>query len=178
MNMKTRVRRNALLFSIIFEISIFAIIFDLSLTSPVHELGHFLACLTLGVSVYSIEWNRLVHASVSDWRQNVIGYSGGLFAVLFLLCLYILSTVSLSHIHPQTKRGMIITNYFTLFVKATILTDMIMQFIGAAMEGTNPATYESFIQNVFALYVVTLIFSAVSFFMIIKRSKTMVLFES
>lgn len=157
MNMKTRLRHNALLFSIIFEISLFAIIFDLSLTSPVHEFGHFLACLALGVRVHSIGWNRIVFASVSDWRQNVIGYSGGLFAVLFLLCLYILSTVSLSHIHPQTKRGVLVTNYFALLVKATLLTDMMVQLTGATLEGTNLPAYQLLVKNVFVLYVVTLI---------------------
>jgi len=163
-------KRN-ILFATIFEVFLLAIIFDLSLTSPIHEFGHFLACLALGVRVVSVGWNQILFASVSDWRQNVIGFSGGLIAVLFLVCLYILSALGFSRFHPQTKKGILMIDYFSLLVKSTLLADLMTQLTGAALEGTNLSVYQSLVKNLLILCIFILIFSAVSLLIVIRLSK-------
>jgi len=167
-----RLGRNSLLVLTAFEISLLAIVFDLSLTSPIHEFGHFFACLALGVKVNSIGWNQIIFTSVSDWRQNIIGFSGGLFAVLFLLCLYILSVVGFHHFQPQTKKGILMINYFSLLIKSILLADMMVQLTGATFEGTALSIYQLLVENVLVLYVLTLAFSAVSLLAVIRLGKT------
>jgi uncharacterized membrane protein YozB (DUF420 family) len=173
-----RLERNTLLVLTVFEISILVIVFDLSLTSPIHEFGHFFACLALGVEVNSIGWNQIIFTSVSDWRQNIIGFSGGLFAAFFLFCLYILSVVGFSHFQPQTKKGILMINYFSLLVKSILLADMMVQLTGAAFEGTDLSIYQLLVKNILVLYVLTLIFSAVSLFAVIRQGKTMKTFPN
>jgi uncharacterized membrane protein YozB (DUF420 family) len=163
--------RQNVLFPTVFAVSILAIIFDVSLTSPIHELGHLLACLALGVRVVSVGWNQILFASVSDWRQNIIGFSGGLLAVLFLFCLYVSLRSGLSHLHPKTKIGILRVNYFYLLIKSVFLADIMVEFLGATLEGANFSAYESIIQNIPVLYAIVLLFSAVSLLIVIRFNK-------
>ncbi len=167
----TQSKRNSVFVLTVFEVSLLSIVFDLSLTSPIHEFGHFFACLLLGVKVNSIGWGQIVFTSVSDWRQNLIGYSGGLFAAVFLSCLFVLLGFGFSRFHPQTMKGTVLTNYFSLLVKSIILTDLMVQLTGASFEGTNLPFYLSFIKNFMILYLLTLIFSGVSFLAMTRVTK-------
>ena len=65
-------------------------VFNYSFISPIHEGGHLLACLALGIKVVRVNWAGVEFVSVSDWRQNVVGLIGGLSAAFFLCLVYVL----------------------------------------------------------------------------------------
>ena len=140
--------------------------FDYLLTSPFHELGHALVGLILGVQITRIEWGRTHYISSHDWRENIMGYAGGLFATLFLMLLYVIMKrakplLVKREMRVRLKQGLLGA---TIMLQIIILADVMMQLTASVLEGSIKDFYDVLIRNVPVLFIILMIFTGISIF--------------
>lgn len=73
-----------ILLLLIISLSFSVIACGFILASPFHELGHAFVGVLLGVQILKIEWGKVIYVPTNDWRENILKYGGGLFAVIVL----------------------------------------------------------------------------------------------
>ncbi len=83
--------RRVLKFIVIVAVFSVPSVFFLIFVSPIHEVGHYLTCLILGVPVQSISWNQVMTKHTQGWTATAIGFSGGYFQAGLSFLLYMIS---------------------------------------------------------------------------------------
>lgn len=138
-------KRKVLLFLFLASgVASLAFVFDYFFIDPIHEGGHLLACWALGIKVVRVDWTRVEFVSVSDWRQNVVGFIGGLSAALFLCVIYVLLSSLLSVLNTRAAHNLRFSRMvsdFSLLAKATVMTDIVFQISGGMLEGISLPMY-------------------------------------
>ena len=113
-----------------------------------------------GIQVSSVGWGEIKFSEpITGWRVNVIGFSGGIFAVLFLIALYLFSRRIFSLIRLKTEQKTIILGVASTIVQAIILSDLLLQSLAAILEGMVISFYNSLV-NGFPLIYLSLFLSA------------------
>jgi len=145
-------------------VAFFLTLFVGYLFMPIHERGHALVCQVFGLKVFKIEWGRISFEHHSDWRINaIVHYAGGFFAAFFLSLTYIaVSHIGTWLIQKRPQRTNIINTTF-LPVKTAILADIMIEFTGGILEGTNKNLYLQVAQNVTLMLIIIIIFFLISF---------------
>jgi len=129
----------------------FAIVLDNTLVVRFHELGHVLAAITLNVKVERIEYSiltggRVYFVSTGDWRTNVMGYVGGLFASLVLFACLVLgisyrcANREQERLYDQAKRSQRV-EVLSFFLLNAIVADLMFEFSVGLLEGSSLSFY-------------------------------------
>jgi len=169
---KSKYARFLVLLILVFLISfLFVILLDKLFISPCHELGHYLAGLALGIPITRVEWDKTYYIAPSDWRENVMGFSGGLFAVLILSLLYVIMYKCQKKLMSQTmhKRKRYFVNLI-LFFRVVVLADWMLQLTAGIWEGLNKNIYQQFVGNTPLLSLFTIIVTGLSFLIHITKT--------
>jgi len=123
--------------------------------SPIHERGHYLACLALGIQVTKVEWGRVYYHPSSDWKINmVMRFSGSFFAALILCIGYALFSKFVM-LNPNRKSR---SNTVILIVRTILMAGVIEELVFGFLEGAVFSFYmqtaEPLLAIVFSLFFV------------------------
>ena len=169
--MKSRLKFVLVYILITFLLSLVVIGFDWMTISPIHELGHVAAAVLLGIRIIRIEWTKVRFITTNDWRENVLGYSGGLFATFFLVLLYLVVKrakllLLKREMRVKLKRRLVVA---VIMLQIIILTDLMMQLTASILEGSVREIYFALCANIPILFIINMIFTGVSVFIYLVR---------
>jgi len=142
-------------------------VFDYSFISPIHEVGHLLACLALGIKVVRVNWTGVEFVSVSDWRQNAVGFMGGLSAAFFLCLIYVLLDPLFSVLNMRAAHSLRLSRMvsdFSVLARAAVMTDIMVQITGGMLEGSSLPMYHQVFGSIAFAFVIAWGFSCFSLF--------------
>jgi len=154
---------------ITFLLSWMVIFFDGGAISPIHELGHATAAVLLGIRIIRIEWGSVQYVVTNDWRENVVGYSGGLFATSVLVLLYVIIKrakllLEKREIRAKLKRRLVGA---TIVLQMVVIADAIAQLTISVLEGS---FYDAYIAlGLVPLFTMIMIFTGASFFIYLVK---------
>lgn len=140
--------------------------FGFYVVTPIHELGHVLSALALGIKIEKVEWwSKTVTSPLSDWRLHVVGSAGGLTAFVFLVLLYMGVRRFVTYLHskkvPSIGRLQLIMT-FSLLAETVVLTDLMLEFTFGLLEGTNLEIYHLFVGSLQTTFGSLMIFTLIS----------------
>ncbi|HGE71830.1 TPA: hypothetical protein ENX78_13395 [Candidatus Poribacteria bacterium] len=152
-------------------LSLLGLAFDYLIVSPLHEYGHALFCVALGIQVKRIEWGQIQYISTNDWRENVMLYAGGLCAAFALFLLYVFLNIILNSISKQAlqqkfKRIFTATKFV---IKTIVGANLMAQLAAGILEGSNPSLYQALSKNPPLLLIIYMTFTAISLTIHVKR---------
>ena len=135
-----------------------SIVFGKIFASPIHELGHLAAGLALGVSPKTVGWGFIFFENLSSTQRNLIGVSGGLAAVLFLIILYFTVSYGFKRLKTKTTKSQYKKDFFLLLIQSVLLTNILTQLFAGIAEGLSSQFY-SFMQDQWVLSALLLSYS-------------------
>jgi len=129
------------------------------LFSPIHEIGHALACRAFGVRIIKIEWTRISFATPADWRVELaIAYAGGLFAAFCLSITYMLVSRFTTRLSYRVTQRTNKFHSFAVVFKTAVLAILLTEFTNGIFEGTAGDSYVQIGRNypivIFAIIVI------------------------
>ena len=152
-------------------LSLFTMALDSSFTSPFHELGHAAVGTMLGVQVTRIEWGRTYYISPNDWRENIMGFAGGIIGALALTVLYMIANDGLeffaNRVTRERLKRVFISAKFSIKIAAT--ADLMVQLTAGVLEGSNKKLYDGITNNLIALFAIFTTLTAISLALHIVR---------
>jgi hypothetical protein len=158
-----------MIFTILFSLSVIG--FDGAVSSPIHEVGHAVAAVLLGVRVIRVEWSQIEIVRSNDWRDNVVYYSGGLFATFFLLFLYLIlkkaKTVFLKKEMRVTLKQRLVA--MTTMLQTITLSDLMLQLTTSILEGSIKDFYDDLTRNITIMFIIVMIFTSISMYIHLVR---------
>lgn len=145
--------------------------FDAAAISPIHELGHATAAVLLGIRIIRIEWSEVQYVTTNDWRENVAGYSGGLFATVFLVLLYMIIKRTKLVLVRREMRAKLKRRLagITIMLQTILLADIMMQLTSSVFEGSIHDVYTELGANIPALFTIIMISTGISVFICLVR---------
>ena len=137
-------------------------VFDVLFVSNIHEFGHYSIGSILGAEVISSSWGMVEFGFLNPIQSLIIGFSGGLFAVTYVVIVFGFSSHIISGINPQTEKGYNQKSYFESLIKSILLTVISIQLFASFFEGLNLPLYREITANPFTIGFLMLSFSFIS----------------
>lgn len=136
------------------------------LIAPFHEVGHVVIGLLLGVQILGISWASYGYISPYDWRENIMGLSGGFFTVLLLSFLYLLvenrQRVSVKGVNERKSEDLLSSRLLGL--RIILLGNLMFELASAFLEGLEKEVYDAIVSDPLIAIALSVVFTGVSFY--------------
>jgi hypothetical protein len=142
-------------------------IYDFVLVTPIHEHGHLLGCWIFGLKVIKVTWSSVEFIPVHDWRDNIVGFMGGLFGASFSLLVYLLLSVMFKlldwRVRYRVRLSVSVANFFVV-AKSVVMADILMDIIAGIFEGSSLSLYHQVFGTTVYVLSIAFAFSCLSLF--------------
>jgi hypothetical protein len=142
-------------------------LYDFLLVTPIHERGHLFGCWIFGLKVIKVAWSSVEFVPVSDWRDNAVGFMGGLFGTLFSLLMYLLLSVMFKlldwRVRYRVRLSVFVANFFVV-AKSVVMADILIDIIAGIFEGSSLSLYHQVFGPTAYVLSIAFAFSCISLF--------------